>query len=88
VATTVNDQLGSFSSVFPNTGIYKSDGEEGDAYKDFYSAFGSMDAFRAAVYEESGSSKSLIDGFLKVKADLEKKISDNNNLLTVYAQAI
>ena len=87
-ADTVNDQLGSYSDVFPETGIYTLSGEEGNVYKDFYSAFGNMDAFRSVIYEDSASSKTLIEGILKMNQDLKTQIENNNNILTVYAKAI
>jgi polyhydroxyalkanoate synthesis regulator phasin len=57
-------------------------------YKNFYGEFGSLDAFRAKVYEDPGSSKSFIDGILKVKEDTDKNIEANTTMLVVYGEAI
>lgn len=87
VANAVRDELGTYSSVFPETGTYRYV-DENDMYKDFYSEFGSLDSFRTKVYEDANSTKSFIEGILKIKEDTEDEIKANTTMLVVYGEAI
>ena len=71
-ADRIRDELGTYSTVFPNTGAYKYVSGT-NMYKDFFTTFGSMDDFRTALYNDADSSKSLIDGILEFR---DKTMSD------------
>lgn len=75
-ANRLRDELGTYSRVFPDTGAY--DYVSGtNYYKDFFSAFGSMDAFRQSLYDDQESSKSLIEGILEFRSSALEDIEDN-----------
>lgn len=60
----IRDELGDYSKVFPNSKIYQTDQGVENIRKDFYAAFGSMDALRTGIFGDEGSSKTLVDSVL------------------------
>lgn len=60
----IRDELGDYSKVFPNSRIYQTDQGSENIRKDFYAAFGSMDALRTGIFGEEESSKTLVDSIL------------------------
>lgn len=83
-ANRIRDELGTYAKVFPSTGASKYVNNT-NQYKDFFATFGSMDAFRNALYEDETSSKSLIDGILEFR---EKTLTDiGNNSDNIGTQA-
>lgn len=75
-ADKLRDELGTYSRVFPETGTY--DYVSGtNYYKDFFSTFGSMDAFRQSLYDDQESSKTLIDGILEFRSSALEDIENN-----------
>ena len=88
-AIRIRDELGSnySSAVFPDSGAYKYVNNE-NYYKDFFTAFGSMDKFRTALYEDVESSKSLIDGIVEFRASALNDIEVNAENLGVQSRLI
>lgn len=64
----IRDELGDYSKVFPNSKIYQTDQGVENIRKDFYAAFGSMDALRTAMFGEEESSKTLVDSILALNS--------------------
>ena len=89
LAKKLRDELGSYYNIFPDTGTTYYDTNEGEVLeKDFYAAIGSMDLFRTKIYDDSGSSKSLVDGIVKMKEDLTKNVEQNSANIAVQSIAI
>ena len=84
-ANRLRDELGSYSTVFPDTGAYKYVNNT-NTYKDFFAAFGSMDKFRTALYEDDESSKSLIDGIVEFRAAALDNIAINAENIGVQSR--
>lgn len=84
-ADRLRDELGSYSTVFPDTGAYKYVNNT-NMYKDFFATFGSMDKFRTALYEDAESSKSLIDGIVEFRASALEDIATNADNIGVQSR--
>ena len=64
----IRDELGDYSKVFPSSKIYQTDQGAENIRKDFYAAFGSMDALRVGMFGEEESSKTLVDSILALNS--------------------
>ena len=87
-ADLIRDELGNYRKVFPGGTTYYDTTEKKTKQKDFYEAFGSMDDFRATLYQDSKSSKSLIDGILEFREEALEDIKINSDNIGVQSRLI
>ena len=84
----IRDELGNYRKVFPGGTTYYDTTEKKTKQKDFYEAFGSMDDFRTALYQDSKSSKSLIAGILEFREEALEDIKINSDNIGVQSRLI
>ena len=84
----IRDELGNYRKVFPGGTTYYDTTEKKTKQKDFYEAFGSMDDFRSTLYQDSKSSKSLIDGILEFREEALEDIKINSDNIGVQSRLI
>ena len=87
-ADLIRDELGNYRKVFPGGTTYYDTTEKKTKQKDFYEAFGSMDDFRSTLYQDSKSSKSLIDGILEFREEALEDIKINSDNIGVQSRLI